>query len=176
MKNIAIILSLSAALLISCSSKSGSQTGNEPGQAAMVKTENVSGGDEGNKPEHLTTATFKSKVMDYEKNPKQWVFEGDKPCIVDFYADWCKPCKMIAPIMDELSVEYAGQINIYKVNTEKERELASVFGITSIPYVLFVPAEGQPSAQRGALSKEAYKEIIEDFLLKKKTGTSQVKQ
>ena len=112
--------------------------------------------------------------MDYEKNPKTWVFEGDKPCIVDFYADWCKPCKMIAPIMDELAEEYAGKIDIYKVNTEKERELASVFGISSIPYVLFIPAQGQPSAQRGALPKESYKQIIDEFLLKKNQGTSQV--
>lgn len=124
--------------------------------------------------EHLTKETFKLKVMDYEKNPKQWVFEGDKPCIIDFYADWCKPCKMIAPIMDELATEYAGQINIYKVDTEDQRELASVFGISSIPYVLFVPAQGQPSAQRGALPKESYKKIIDEFLLKKDTGTSQV--
>jgi thioredoxin-like negative regulator of GroEL len=83
---------------------------------------------------------------------------------------------MIAPIMDELAQEYAGQINIYKVNTEDERELASTFGISSIPYVLFVPAQGQPSAQRGALPKESYKKIIDEFLLKKTTGTSQVKQ
>jgi thioredoxin len=140
----------------------------------VTKTEG--GGDESNtiKPVHLTAETFKAKVMDYKKNPSNWVFEGDKPCIVDFYADWCKPCKMIAPIMDELAVEYAGKIDIYKVDTEKERELAMVFGINSIPYVLFVPAQGQPSAQRGALPKESYKQIIDDFLLKKNTGTSQV--
>ncbi len=174
MKNIAIILSLTAVLLLSCSSKSGSQASNEPGQSTTVKTETVSGGNEADKPVHLTTDMFKQKVMDYEKNPKEWVFEGDKPCIVDFYADWCKPCKMIAPIMDELATEYAGQINIYKVNTEKERELAGVFGINSIPYVLFVPMQGQPSAQRGALPKESYKQIIDEFLLKKKEGTSQV--
>lgn len=174
MKNLAIILSLSAALLLSCSSKSGSQTSNEPGKTAAVQTEKVSDGGQAVKPEHLTTAEFKAKVMDYDKNPKEWVFEGDKPCIVDFYADWCKPCKMIAPIMDELAQEYEGQINIYKVNTEEERELASVFGISSIPYVLFIPAQGQPSAQRGALPKESYKQIIDEFLLKKKTGTSQL--
>lgn len=176
MKNIAIILSLSAALLMSCSGKSGNIQGNEPGTAATATKTTT--GDEGQavKLEHLTKESFKQKVMDYEKNPQTWVFEGDKPCIIDFYADWCKPCKMIAPIMDELAVEYAGQINIYKVNTEEERELASVFGISSIPYVLFVPAQGQPSAQRGALPKESYKQIIDEFLLKKNAGTSQVKQ
>jgi thioredoxin len=174
MKNLAIILGISAALLLSCSSKSGSQASNEPEQAV---TTNVTGGSEGEKaakPVHLTAEEFKAKVMDYEKNPKTWVFAGDKPCIVDFYADWCKPCKMIAPIMDELAVEYAGQIDIYKVDTEDERELAAVFGISSIPYVLFVPAQGQPSAQRGALPKESYKQIIDEFLLKKKSGTSQL--
>jgi len=176
MKKFAVIFSISAALLLSCSGKSGSQAGNDPEQAVITKT--ITEGDDNTsiKPVHLTKETFKAKVMDYEKNPTTWVFEGDKPCIVDFYADWCKPCKMIAPIMDELAAEYAGQIDIYKVNTEKERELASVFGINSIPYVLFVPAQGQPSAQRGALPKESYKKIIEEFLLKKNTGTSQVKQ
>lgn len=174
MKNLAIIVSISVALLVSCGSKSGSQTTTVPAQPVTSKTEEVKGGTQGVKPEYLTKETFKEKVMNYEKNPTQWVFEGDKPCIVDFYADWCKPCKMIAPIMDELAVEYAGQINIYKVDTEKERELASVFGISSIPYVLFVPAQGQPSAQRGALPKESYKKIIDEFLLKKTTGTGQV--
>jgi thioredoxin len=176
MKNFVIILGISAALLLSCSSKSGSQGGNTTDQAVAT---NVEGGGEeskGVKPEHLTKETFKAKVMDYEKNPTTWVFAGDKPCIVDFYADWCKPCKMIAPIMDELATEYAGKIDIYKVDTEKERELASVFGISSIPYVLFVPAQGQPSAQRGALPKESYKQIIDEFLLKKNTGTSQLKK
>ena len=172
MKNLAIILGISAMLLLSCSSKPGNQTSTEP--VNVTKTEGEKGNDATAKPVHLTTADFKAKVMDYEKNPKTWVFEGDKPCIVDFYADWCKPCKMIAPIMDELAVEYAGQIDIYKVNTEKERELASVFGISSIPYVLFIPAQGQPSAQRGALPKESYKQIIDEFLLKKSQGTSQV--
>jgi len=174
MKNFAFILSITAALLISCSSKSGNQTSSAPAEPVVTKTEEVKSGGQDVKPEHLTKETFKLKVMDYEKNPTQWVFAGDKPCIIDFYADWCKPCKMIAPIMDELAVEYAGQINIYKVDTEDERELASVFGISSIPYVLFVPAQGQPSAQRGALPKESYKKIIDEFLLKKNAGTSQV--
>jgi thioredoxin len=175
MRNLAIILGISAALLLSCSSKSGSQSASEPQQAVVTGSEGEKSGDVTAKPVHLTKETFKAKVMDFEKNPTTWVFEGDKPCIIDFYADWCKPCKMIAPIMDELAVEYAGQIDIYKVDTEDERELASVFGITSIPYVLFVPAQGNPSAQRGALPKESYKQIIDEFLLKKNQGTSQVK-
>jgi len=119
-------------------------------------------------PEHLTVETFKEKVFDYEKNPDKWVYEGDKPCIIDFYADWCKPCKLIAPIMEELANEYKGQITIYKVNTEKQRELSKIFGIRSIPSVLFVPMEGQPQMSQGALPKESFKQAIDEFLLGKK--------
>ena len=172
MKNISIILTLSAAMLISCSGKSGSKTGNDQ-NTTTTKTEEVATQSDG-KTQHLTTAQFKSKVMNYDKNPKQWVFEGDKPCIVDFYADWCKPCKMIAPIMEELAVKYEGQINIYKVNVDKEKELANVFGINSIPYVMFVGMQGEPSVQRGALPKEEYDRIIREFLLKKNQGTSKL--
>lgn len=117
------------------------------------------------KPEHLTVETFKEKVFNYEKNPDNWVFEGDLPCIVDFYADWCKPCKLIAPIMEELANEYKGKINVYKVNTEKQRELSSVFGVRSIPAVLFIPMEGKPQMSTGALPKESFKQAIDEFLL-----------
>ena len=120
------------------------------------------------KPEHLTVETFKEKVFNYEKNPENWVFEGDLPCIVDFYADWCKPCKLIAPIMEELANEYKGKINVYKVNTEKQRELSSVFGIRSIPAVLFIPMEGKPQMSTGALPKESFKQAIDEFLLGEK--------
>ena len=120
------------------------------------------------KPEHLTVQTFKDKIYNYEKNPEQWVFEGDKPAIVDFYADWCKPCKLIAPIMEELAEEYKGQIVIYKVNTEEQRELSRVFGIRSIPSVLFIPNEGKPQMTQGALPKETFKQVIDEFLLGKK--------
>ncbi len=120
------------------------------------------------KPEHLTVETFKEKIFDYEANPDKWVFEGDKPCIVDFYADWCKPCKLIAPIMEELAEEYKGQINVYKVNTEEQRELSRVFGIRSIPSVLFIPMEGKPQMTQGALPKETFKQVIDEFLLGKK--------
>ncbi len=120
------------------------------------------------KPEHLTVETFKEKVFDYEKNPDKWVYEGKKPCVIDFYADWCKPCKLIAPIMEELANEYDGQVIIYKVNTEQQRELSQVFGIRSIPSVLFVPAEGQPQMSTGALPKETFKQVIDEFLLGKK--------
>ncbi|OQX75311.1 MAG: thioredoxin [Bacteroidetes bacterium 4484_249] len=117
------------------------------------------------KPEHLTVESFKEKIFNYEKNPDNWVFEGDKPCMVDFYADWCKPCKLIAPIMEELANEYKGQINIYKVNTEHQRELSRVFGIRSIPAVMFIPMDGKPQMSTGALPKENFKQVIDEFLL-----------
>ena len=120
------------------------------------------------KPEHLTVETFKEKVFDFEKNTDKWVYEGDKPCVIDFYADWCKPCKLIAPIMEELANEYKGQVTIYKVNTEQQRELSRVFGIRSIPSVLFVPMDGQPQMSTGALPKETFKQAIDEFLLGKK--------
>ena len=164
---------ISAALLMSCNSQSG-QPQSESGltSKATIQSDNP----QSSKPEHLTAKTFRAKVMDYEKNPKQWVFEGDKPCIVDFYADWCKPCRMIAPIMDELAAQYSGKVDFYKVNTSEERELTNYFGINSIPYVLFVPVNGQPSAQRGAMPKDSYVRIINEILLPEKKGTSQVKQ
>jgi thioredoxin len=120
------------------------------------------------KPEHLTVETFKKLVYNYEANPEEWVFEGDKPCVVDFYADWCKPCKLIAPIMEELANEYKGEVNIYKINTEQQRELSKVFGVRSIPTVLFVPMKGKPQMSQGALPKESFKQAIDEFLLGKK--------
>lgn len=120
------------------------------------------------KPELLTNETFKQKVYNYVNNPEEWVYEGKLPCIVDFYADWCKPCKLIAPIMEELAIEYKGKITIYKVNTDQQRELSSLFGIRSIPSVLFVPLEGKPQMSTGALPKESFKQVIDEFLLGKK--------
>ena len=118
--------------------------------------------------EHLTKETFLKKVFNFEQN-KEWKFEGELPCLIDFYADWCQPCKMVAPILEELSEEYKGKINIYKIDTEAERELAGAFGIRSIPSILFVPKDGQPQMSQGALPKESFKEVIEDVLLSAKT-------
>ena len=113
--------------------------------------------------EHLTDETFKEKVFNYEAN-KDWKFEGNKPAIIDFYADWCGPCKTIAPILEELQAEYGDKINIYKVNTEEQRELSSVFGVQSIPSLLFIPKEGQPQMAMGALPKETFKQAISEVL------------
>lgn len=113
--------------------------------------------------EHLTKETFLSKVFNYEKN-KEWKFEGEKPCIIDFYADWCGPCKMVAPVLEELAKDYDGKLNVFKVNTEEEQELASAFGIKSIPSFLFVPSEGQPQMAMGALPKDTFIKAFKDVL------------
>ena len=113
--------------------------------------------------ELLTKETFLEKVFNYEKN-KEWSFEGKVPAIVDFYADWCGPCKMIAPILEELSEEYGEKINIYKVDTEAEQELAAAFAIRSIPSMLFIPMDEQPQMASGALPKQNLKDIIRDVL------------
>ncbi len=113
--------------------------------------------------EHLTKESFKEKVFDYEKN-KEWKFEGEKPCIIDFYADWCAPCKMVAPILEELADEYKDELNVYKVDTESENELAAIFGIQSIPSLLFVPSDAQPQMAMGALPKETFEKAIKDVL------------
>jgi len=113
--------------------------------------------------EFLTKETFKEKVFDFEKN-KEWKFEGDIPCMIDFYADWCQPCKIVIPILDELAEEYKGKINIYRVNTEEEQELAGMFGIRSIPSLLFVPKDAQPQMAVGALPKDSFEKAISEVL------------
>ena len=117
---------------------------------------------------HLTKAEFLTKVANYEANPTEWKYLGDKPCIIDFYASWCGPCKTIAPILEDLAKEYDGQIYIYKIDTEKEQELAAAFGIRSIPTILFCPVGENPQMAQGAMPKDAFKQAIEEVLLKKK--------
>lgn len=117
--------------------------------------------------ELLTKQSFQDKVFNYEQN-KEWKFEGDLPCLIDFYADWCGPCKTLTPILEELSEEYKGKINIYKVNTEEEQDLAATFGIKSIPSLLFCPSEGQPQMAQGALPKDQLRKTFDELLLKAK--------
>ena len=113
--------------------------------------------------EHLSKESFLKKVFNYEEN-KEWKFEGVKPCIIDFYADWCGPCKMVAPVLEELAKDFEGKIDVFKVNTEEEQDLASAFGIRSIPSFLFVPSEGQPQMAMGALPKETFIKAFKDVL------------
>ena len=115
---------------------------------------------------HLTKAEFIAKVANYEANPSEWKYLGDKPCIIDFYASWCGPCKTVAPILEDLAKEYEGQIYVYKIDTEAEQELASAFGIRSIPTILFCPMNGAPQMAQGALPKDSFKKAIAEVLLK----------
>lgn len=113
--------------------------------------------------EHLTKEDFLEKVFNYEEN-NEWQYEGELPAIIDFWADWCAPCKAVAPVLEELSEEYEGKLKVYKVNTEEEQELASVFGIRSIPSLLFIPTDGQPQMAAGALPKDTFVKAIDDVL------------
>ena len=113
---------------------------------------------------NITTEDFINKIMDYKNNPTEWKYKGDKPAVIDFYASWCGPCKMMAPIMDELAQEYEGKVHIYKVDTEAEEELSQIFGIRSIPSILFIPMEGKPMMSQGAAQKADLKKIIKDHL------------
>lgn len=111
--------------------------------------------------EHLTKETFKEKIFNFDQN-KDWKFEGKRPAVVDFYAEWCGPCKTVAPILEELAGEYQGQVDIYKVDTEDQQELAGMFGVQSIPSILFIPVDGQPQMAQGALPKDTFKKAFSD--------------
>jgi thioredoxin len=139
--------------------KNGSE--NKSGNVSLAG--NPAGDD--SKPEFLTAETFKKKIWNYETNPDNWVYEGKEPAIIDFYADWCKPCKMVAPILDEISKDYAGKIKVYKIDTQKEKELAAVFQVSSIPTFLYIPADGKPQMDRGFKEKEAFERIIKEVLM-----------
>jgi thioredoxin 1 len=114
----------------------------------------------------LTTQGFKDQVFNYDQD-QEWKYRGTLPAIIDFYADWCGPCKMVAPLLEDLAIEYDGKIIIYKVDTEAEEELSTVFGIQSIPTFLFIPVDGAPMLQKGAIPKNAFKQVIEERLLQK---------
>jgi thioredoxin len=152
--------------LFSCNSIQGNQEETKTGiQDGNTETGN---NETQGEVEYLSYNTFLTKVWDFESNSQEWVYEGDVPCVIDFYADWCGPCKRVAPIMDDLAAKYDGKVKIYKINTDKERQLSAAFGIRSIPSVLFVPMTGKPMMQTGALPKDQYIKIIEEELLNKK--------
>lgn len=115
---------------------------------------------------HLTKEEFLTKIANYIENPNEWKFLGDKPAVIDFYASWCGPCKMLAPVLEEVADEYEGKIDVYKINVEDEEELAGLFGVRSVPTVLYIPTEGTPQMTQGALPKTSLKEVINNVLLK----------
>jgi len=124
----------------------------------------------------LTKKDFLEKVFDYEKNRDSFIYEGNLPCIIDFYADWCGPCKKVEPILKELAKEYEDKIIIYKINTDRERELARAFGIQSIPTYFFIPAEGDPLSAMGAMPRESFVRVIDEILLKSPEDRKTVSQ
>ncbi|MDU1903259.1 MAG: thioredoxin [Dysgonomonas sp.] len=152
------IIGLSA-LSLSCTN---STKPNEDNKTIITKTE-----EKKMKTIQLTKADFLEKVANYETNPEDWKYLGDKPALIDFYADWCGPCKAIAPVLEELAGEYEGEIYIYKIDTEEERELAGLFGIRSIPSLLFIPMGESPQMAQGAVPKPELKKAIDEILLKK---------
>ncbi len=162
--NFLVIALTSVFLLASCSNADRKADSNNE-DTNVTKTENSMITTK--KTIQLTRADFLTKVANFEENPDKWVYLGDKPCIIDFYADWCGPCKMVAPILEELASEYDGEIYIYKVDTEAEQQLAAEFGIRSIPSLLFVPMGEAPQMAQGALPKDAFKQAINEVLLKK---------
>lgn len=149
-----MIMMIAALFSTSCTSaKQKQQTTNKQEAKKMNTTE-------------LTLSEFKNKVMDFEKDPDNWNYKGDKPAIIDFYATWCGPCKATAPILDSLAEEYKDRIIVYKVDVDKEQELASMFGIRSIPSLLFIPMQGDPKMQVGAMGRMDLENAIKNTLLK----------
>ena len=170
MKKLVFILAVAVISLQSCNSSQAKKNENENNTAsAPAETVSQNNGAEGGTVK-LNKAKFLAEVWDYENSPKEWKYKGTKPALIDFYADWCGPCKIAAPILEELSGEYAGKVTIYKIDTQVEQELAAVFGIQGIPAFLYIPIDGKPSMTSGiARSKEEtkkmFKENIDNMLL-----------
>ncbi len=178
MKKIVLLFGLAVFLFAACGqgnngeAKAQKEVSKAPEHKVEVESDDLQLNDKKETKEgavkYLTTEAFKKLVWNYEESPEKWVFKGELPVVIDFYADWCRPCKMVAPIMEELAEKYKGKVNFYKVNTDKERELSRVFQIKSIPSILFVPQKGDPKFSVGAMQKEDYIRAIESEVLKNK--------
>ena len=159
MKKTAIVALMALFSLAACNAKPKTETTTENNTESETITKNNT-----MSTVKLTKEMFLEKVANYEASPNEWKYLGDVPCIIDFYADWCGPCKAVAPVLEDLAKEYGDKLVIYKVDTEAEQDLAAAFGIRSIPTLLFCPMEGAPQVARGALPKESFKEAIKDVL------------
>ena len=133
---------------------------------ATAFTANAQDKKEEPKVKQLTYKEFTKKVWDFEKDPSTFVYKGKLPAVIDFYADWCGPCRRVAPIMEKMAEEYDGKLLVYKVNVDQEKELSAAFQVKSIPMVLFIPMEGQPMMQVGAMQEAEYKKVVEEHLIK----------
>ena len=183
-KKYLFILALGSLTVVGCGNNKENENVNTGKTTETVNTENepevaetVSESGSKGKTIHITKTDFITRVMDYEANPKQWVYKGDRPCLIDFYADWCGPCKIASPVLDELAKIYKDDIYIFKVNTEVERELSSVFGIRSIPAFLFCPEDGKPTMSNGIArtpeeTKQMFIQMIDEILLGKEAQES----
>lgn len=158
-KTIGVVLLSIISLTMSCAQKNNDKAVDKK-QAAAVQESLI---------EVLTTATFKEKIYDYTASPNEFVYKGKLPCIIDFYATWCGPCRLLAPRLEEAASTYKGKIKVYKVDVDQNKELSQVFGVSSIPFILFIPKTGKPSAQAGLLQKEQIDNIVKDVLLKEET-------
>ena len=163
MKKLVFILAVAVISLQSCNASQAKSNGNEnKTPEAPAETVSQSTGNEGGTVK-LNKAKFLAEVWDYENSPKEWKFKGTKPALIDFYADWCGPCKIASPILEEISKEYAGKVTIYKIDTQVEQELASVFGISGIPAFLYIPVNGKPTMASGiARTKEDTKKMFQE--------------
>lgn len=163
-----IYYSIAIALLtVSCSSNNKTKDTNEANKIdEKLEQKSASTDPYFGKVRHITSEEFKELIFDYTKNPEVWVYKGKKPCVIDFYADWCRPCKMISPYLEELAVEYAGKVNFYKIDTQAEQEVTQVFNVQSIPLVIFCGMKGNPVGTTGAMEKNEYKKYVESLLTK----------
>jgi len=161
MRKISTIIAVFAIATSACGNKNNQASSSISGKTESPNTTFVANNDVKGGTIHLTKTMFISQVWDYQASPQEWKYQGDKPAIVDFYANWCGPCKIAAPILEEISNEYAGKINVYKIDTQKEQELASVFGIQSIPAFLYIPLKGKPVMMAGiGRSKEETRQMF----------------
>ncbi len=165
MKKLVSALIIITAVMTGCKSQTANKKVKDKQATQVAQKNDVA-------PVMMTKQMFLDKIMDYQKNPKKWVYKGTKPSLIDFYADWCGPCRMTGPILDDLARKYAGKINFYKVNVDSEKELASVFRITNIPAFLFIPVNAQPVMTAGIArtpeaTKQMFLEQINKILLNK---------